>query len=60
VYCKRLHQLRDVREHLACPYCFGAASDVLSGDRGRFCDFDAALDPVVFGFPRAYGRMSRG
>ncbi len=47
-------------EHLACPYCYGRARDVESGDYDRFCDFDAERDPIQFGFPGTHGRLIRG
>jgi len=51
VTCQRLQVQRTVREHLQCPYCFGAAEDVKSSLHARFCDFTPGVDPVSFGFP---------
>jgi hypothetical protein len=51
VVCRRLSVERDVAEHLSCPYCFGKAADVETGDRQKFCDFKPGEDPVCFGFP---------
>jgi len=60
VLCRRLGELLSVSEHVACPYCFGRSAEVESQEHGRFCDYDAARDPIVFGFPDSFGRMSRG
>lgn len=60
VTCCRLGTSRTVAEHLSCPYCFGAAGEVASGDRSRFCDFDPDHDATIFGFPQGVGHLARG
>jgi len=60
VHCPRIERLRVLDEHLSCPYCFGHREDVASGERSRFCDFDRARDPVVFGFPENTSRLRDG
>jgi len=60
VPCRRLDATRTVAEHLECPYCFGRADDVQPAQWERFCDFDAQVDPICFGFPSTHGRLSRG
>jgi hypothetical protein len=56
VPCRRQAVERSLREHLACPYCFGTAADVRTHDHARFCDFDPKRDPIAFGFPDRLGR----
>lgn len=56
VACRRQSVERSVREHLACPYCFGSAADVRTRDHARFCDFDPERDPIAFGFPEQLRR----
>jgi hypothetical protein len=60
VHCPRIERLRVVAEHIACPYCHGRACDVEAGDRRRFCDYDRARDPLVFGFPENISRFRDG
>ena len=57
VYCQRSGVLKTTDEHRACPYCFGKAAQVHSGDRRSFCDYDAEKDPPVFGFPEGSSRL---
>ncbi len=59
VPCRRLEAIRSVKAHLACPYCFGTGREVAAGDAARFCDYDAAQDPIVFGFPEDRGHYRR-
>ena len=59
IHCPRLDRPLPVEEHLACPYCYGAESDVAQGARECFCDFEKGKDPVSFGFPEDHGRYSR-
>lgn len=56
VQCRRVDQARTVEEHRSCPYCFGRAADVASGERPRFCDYQPGADPVTFGFPPGSSR----
>ena len=56
--CPRIHAPRAVAEHLDCSYCYGRAAAVATGDRKRFCDYDPAHDPVVFGFPHGASRRA--
>jgi len=60
IHCPRVERPRTVLEHLSCLYCFGSARDVESGERRRFCDFDRAVDPIVFGFPDRLSRFRAG
>lgn len=59
VDCPRLGRPLPVQEHVECPYCFGAESDVRSGTLGTFCDFQPGEDPVQFGDPYDHGRKPR-
>lgn len=59
VPCRRTGRVREIPEHVACPYCFGRAEDVASGDHARFCDFRPGVDPIAFGFPETYGRYQQ-
>jgi hypothetical protein len=61
VFCKRNQVLKQVDEHLGCPYCFGRLrTAVESGERQQFCDWDEAQDPVSFGFPACGSRQQGG
>ena len=51
VFCRRIHLPLAVADHKSCPYCFGAESDVRTGDHAKFCDFEEGKDPICFGFP---------
>ncbi len=55
VFCRRLDRPLPIDEHLDCPYCFGAESEVRTTDHDRFCDFELGKDPIHFGFPEAFG-----
>lgn len=56
VHCRRVEAEYSVTEHRDCPYCFGAAADVATGEHKRFCDFKPGKDPIAFGFPDDQGR----
>ena len=58
VMCRRLGHARDVQEHVSCPYCYGLAEEVGTGEHDRFCDYDAERDPILFGFPDDKGRLA--
>ena len=51
IRCRRVDARYSVAEHKDCPYCYGKASDVATGDHTKFCDFKPGQDPVCFGFP---------
>lgn len=54
IRCRRVDARYTVAEHQACPYCFGQASSVATGDHTTFCDYQPGKDPVHFGFPDDY------
>jgi hypothetical protein len=58
VMCNRTGSPRTVEEHTSCPYCYGRAREVETGDRGQFCDYQPDRDPVAFGFPEGTSRES--
>ncbi len=60
LHCRRTKQDYDVETHTQCPYCFGEAKDVATGDYEVFCDFRPGKDPVSFGFPEDSSRHQRG
>jgi hypothetical protein len=61
VYCVRNQIMKDAGEHLQCPYCHGRVREVVEqGERGDFCDYDPATDPMSFGFPQDSTRNARG
>lgn len=51
VFCRRIRMPLTVADHRSCPYCFGEAKDVSTGDHSKFCDFEEGKDPICFGFP---------
>jgi hypothetical protein len=59
VDCPRLGRPLPVDEHLECPYCFGAETDVRQGTIERFCDFQPGEDPTQFGDPYGHGRKPK-
>jgi hypothetical protein len=61
VYCLRNKLIKQVDEHLTCPYCFGRTREkVESGECKHFCDWDSEKDPVAFGFPPGTSRNEHG
>ena len=56
IFCRRLQIERDLVEHLECPYCYGTSGEVASGNHARFCSFEPGKDPLLFGFPKDFGR----
>ena len=61
VFCVRNRSLKQVEEHLGCPFCFGRSRErVEGGERMLFCDWDPECDPVTFGFPPDSARLRRG
>ena len=60
VRCRRVDAVYTVAEHKDCPYCYGKASDVATGDHTKFCDFKPGQDPICFGFPDDTDRTSHG
>ncbi|MFO1078600.1 MAG: hypothetical protein U1E73_12825 [Planctomycetota bacterium] len=51
VFCRRLERTLPVDEHAECPYCFGKAKEIATGQHEQFCDFRPGKDPIQFGFP---------
>jgi len=51
VHCRRVDQDKTPEEHVTCPYCFGKLADIAPEEHAKFCSFDPAVDPIVFGFP---------
>lgn len=60
VLCRRVGREFDLDEHQKCPYCYGHAEDIATGDHERFCEFKPGVDPVSFGFPGHTSREQRG
>ena len=59
--CRRTGRMYTVAEHVVCPYCSGDASTIeTSGDYKAFCEFEAGVDPVQFGFPDSTTRNDGG
>ena len=58
--CRRLDRMVDLDEHESCPYCFGYRREIASGRYETFCDWQAARDPVQFGFPPGLRRELNG
>jgi hypothetical protein len=59
--CRRTGQMRTVAEHAACPYCWGKVEDIGRGaPYAAFCDYDAARDPIHFGFRLDSSRYRHG
>ncbi len=59
IHCRRVDAVFTVAQHRDCPYCFGAAGDVATGEHKKFCDFKPGQDPIVFGFPDDRGHYSQ-
>ena len=60
VQCHRTGREFDLSEHQKCPYCYGQADDIATGEHEKFCDFKPGVDPVSFGFPDGSSRNTRG
>lgn len=58
--CMRVEGPVSLAQHLKCPYCYGEARDVRTGDRAAFCDFHPGEDPINFGFPGDGSRFAHG
>lgn len=59
--CRRTGQMFSAKEHAVCPYCSADAETIAkSGDYTRFCEYQAGVDPIHFGFPDAMTRNTRG
>ena len=57
IHCTRHDRDKPVADLLSCPYCRTRRPTVVAaGDRQVFCDYDAARDPIVFGFPDGSSR----
>jgi len=57
VPCPRCGGIKEIAEHLECPYCVGKAGDIVKGEHEEFCDYHAGQDPVAFGFPSVEERQ---
>jgi len=60
VHCRRIDRMRELEEHLTCPYCRGRKAAVAHGEHSRFCDYDPEVDPISFGFPERGSRFWKG
>ena len=60
VRCRRTGRDFDLGEHQKCPYCFGHAEEIETGEHEKFCDFEPGRDPVCYGFPGTTSREQRG
>jgi len=60
VLCRRTGRDFDLAEHQKCPYCYGHAEDIATGEHEKFCDFEPGVDPVSFGFPGTTTRERNG
>jgi hypothetical protein len=60
VFCHRLQKPLSIKDHEACPYCWGAKGEILEGEHSHFCDFKPGEDPTRFGDDTGSDRMTRG
>lgn len=59
--CRRTGRMFSADEHARCPYCSAdAATIAATGDYTEFCDYQAGVDPVHFGFPDDTSRNRDG
>lgn len=59
--CRRTGQMFSTAEHATCPYCTADAATIAkTGRYEQFCDYQAGVDPVHFGFPDDATRTKSG
>ncbi len=59
--CRRTGQMFSSAEHERCPYCSADAATIeRSGNYLEFCEYEAGVDPVNFGFPGDTSRNRTG
>jgi hypothetical protein len=60
VFCRRLQKPLSIKDHEACPYCWGERGEIQEGEHDHFCDFKPGEDPTAFGDDSGSDRMTRG
>lgn len=59
--CRRTGQMFSAAEHSRCPYCTADAKTIeTTPEYEQFCDYQAGVDPVHFGFPDDATRNKSG